>query len=126
VTSSVRDRLIDVPHDVDRQLQQTAELVEVNLGYGDQVHRPRRIDHLAGFRSRSTALAAAADLEALGYEVDGLRRRWFTVWLEFGKETPVDHEAAAAFTREVVGVLDRHDGSYDGWSGFLVTDAGDA
>jgi hypothetical protein len=95
----VRDRLIAVPHDVDRQLQQTAELVEVNLGYGDQVSRPRRIDHLAGFRSRSTALAAAADLEALGYEVDGLRRRWFTVWLEFGKETPVDHEAAAAFTR---------------------------
>ena len=46
-----------MPHDVDRQLQQTAELVEVTLGYGDQVHRPRRIDHLAGFRSRSTALA---------------------------------------------------------------------
>jgi regulator of RNase E activity RraB len=118
----VHDRLIDVPHDVARQLQQTAELVEVNLGW--RPGAPAAPDHhVASFRSRSTALAAAADLEALGYEVDGLRRRWFTVWLEFGKETPVDHEAAAAFTREVVGVLDRHDGSYDGWSGFLVTDA---
>ena len=111
-----------MPNDIDHQLQSTAELVEVNLGYGDQVHRPRRLDHLAGFRSRSAALAAAAELEALGYVTDGLRRRWFTVWLEFGKETPVDHETAAAFTREVVGVVDRHDGSYDGWSGFLVTE----
>jgi hypothetical protein len=103
-----------MPHHLDHQLPQTAELVAVNLGYGEQVHRPRRIDHLAGFRSRSAALAAAGDLEGLGYEIDGLRRCWFTVWLEFGKETPVHHEAAAAFTREVVGVLDRHGGSYDG------------
>jgi hypothetical protein len=115
-----------VPNDLADQLQKTAELVEVNLGYGDEVHRPRRLDHFAGFRSRSAALAAAGELGALGYEIDGLRRRWFTVWLEFGRETPVDHETAAAFTREVVGVLDRHDGRYDGWAGFLVTDAQDA
>jgi hypothetical protein len=115
-----------VPHDHDRRLQMTAEPVEVNLGYGDEVHRPRRLDHLAGFRSRSAALAAAAELEALGYEIDSVRRRWFTVWLEFGKETPVDHDSAAAFTREVVGVLDGHGGTYDGWSGFLVTDHQDA
>ncbi len=69
-------------------------------------------------------MTAARELEALGYEVDRLRRRWFTVWLAFGKETAVDHESAAAFTREVVGVVDRHGGTYDGWSGFLVT--GDA
>jgi hypothetical protein len=111
-----------VPHDIDSQLQMTAELVEVNIGYGDQVHRPRRLDHLAGFRSRSAARAAAGELETLGYEVDGLRRRWLTVWLEFGKETPVDEETAAAFTREVFGIVDRHGGSYDGWSGFLVTE----
>lgn len=106
---------------MDHQLQSTAELVEVNLGYGDQVHRPRRLDHLAGFRSRSAAVAAAGELEALGYEIDGLQRRWFTVWLEFGKETAVDHESAVAFTREVVAVVDRNGGTYDGWSGFLVT-----
>jgi hypothetical protein len=57
-----------MPHDVDARLQMTAELVEVDLGYGDQMH-----------------------------------------------------ETAAAFTREVLAVLDEHGGSYDGWSGFLVT-----
>ncbi|WP_116453136.1 ribonuclease E inhibitor RraB [Blastococcus litoris] len=111
-----------MPNDIDSQLQSTAQLVEVNLGYGDQVHRPRRLDHLAGFRSRSAALAAAGELQALGYEIDGVQRRWFTVWLAFGKETPVDHGTAEAFTREVVGVVDRSGGTYDGWSGFLVTE----
>jgi hypothetical protein len=109
-----------VPHDIDEQVRMTAEVVEVNLAHGDQVHRPRRIDHLAGFRSGSAARAAAAELDGLGYGIDGIQRRWFTVWLEFGKESPVDHETAAAFTREVVGVVDRNGGSYDGWSGFLV------
>jgi hypothetical protein len=112
-----------VPSDLDAQLQMTAELVEVNLGYGDHVIRPRRIDHLAGFRSRAAADAAARDLTARGYRIDGVRRRMLTVWLAFSHETAVEHERAAAFTRELVGVLDQHGGSYDGWSGFLVTGA---
>ena len=38
----------------------------------------------------------------------------------------VGHGRAAEFTREVVGVLDRHSGAYEGWSGYLVTgSAGD-
>jgi hypothetical protein len=106
--------------DIDGQLALAAELVETNLGYGDQVDQPRRIDHLAGFRSRSAARSAAADLEAAGYRIDGIRRRWFTVWLEFSAVTAVDHATAAAFTQEVLAVVDRHGGSYDGWSGFLV------
>jgi Regulator of ribonuclease activity B len=107
--------------DIDRQLALTAELVEVNLGYGDQIDQPRRIDHGAEFRSRSAARAAAADLEAAGYRIDGVRRRWFTVFLAFSAVTAADHGTAAAFTREVVDIVDRHGGSYDGWSGFLVS-----
>jgi hypothetical protein len=34
--------------------------------------------------------------------------------------TAVDHVTAAAFTREVVGIIGRHGGRYDGWGGFLV------
>ena len=112
-----------MPHDLDEQLALTAQLVEVNLGHGDLVTRPRRLDHLAAFRSRTSAVAAAEELQTRGYEIDGLGRRWFTVWLEFGKEAAVDHDSAAAFTREVVDVIDRHGGAYDGWSGFLVTEA---
>jgi hypothetical protein len=33
---------------------------------------------------------------------------------------PIDHEAAAAFTREILAIVDRHGGHDDGWGGFLV------
>ncbi|GAA3174764.1 hypothetical protein GCM10010531_30430 [Blastococcus jejuensis] len=110
-----------MPHDIDEQLALTAQVVEQNLTVGDHVDRPRQIDHLAAFRSRAAARAAAADLEVAGYRIDSVRRRLLTVWLEFSAVTPVDHEHAAAFTREVIGILDRHQGVYDGWGGFVVT-----
>ena len=112
-----------MPQDIDQQLEMTAQVVEVNLSHGDQVDRPRQIDHLAAFRSRASAAAAAAELQAAGYRIDGMRRRLLKVWLEFSGVTAVGHERAAEFTREVVGILDRHSGVYDGWSGFLVTGA---
>ena len=102
------------------QLRLTAETVETNLGHGDQVRSPRPIDHTAAFRSRRAAVAAGDELTAAGYRVDGLYRRLLTVWLEFSAMTAVDHDTAAAFTREVVGVVGRHGGRYDGWGGFLV------
>ncbi|MCZ2838901.1 ribonuclease E inhibitor RraB [Modestobacter sp. VKM Ac-2985] len=106
--------------DLGSQLRRTTETVEANLGHGDQVHAPRPIDHLAGFRSRSAATAAGEELTAAGYRVDGLYRRLRTVWLEFSAMTAVDHGTADAFTREIVGIVDRHGGRYDGWGGFLV------
>jgi hypothetical protein len=113
-------------HSLPEQLRLTAEVVEANLGHGDVVTAPRPIDHLAGFRSRSAAVAAGEELTAAGYRVDGLYRRRLTVWLEFSAMTAVDHATAAAFTREVVGIVQRHGGRYDGWGGFLVpADSGD-
>jgi regulator of RNase E activity RraB len=102
------------------QLRLTAETVEANLGHGDQVGAPRPIDHTAAFRSRRAAVAAGEELTRAGYRVDGVYRRLATVWLEFSAMTAVDHATAAAFTREVVGIVERHGGRYDGWGGFLV------
>jgi hypothetical protein len=109
-----------VPGDLAQQLELTARTVQENLRHGDQVTQPRPIDHLAGFRSRSAATAAAEELTAAGYRIDGLYRRLLTVWLEFSAMTAVDHATAAAFTREVVEIVERHGGRYDGWGGFLV------
>ncbi|MCZ2829456.1 ribonuclease E inhibitor RraB [Modestobacter sp. VKM Ac-2986] len=102
------------------QLRRTAETVEANLGHGDHVAAPRPIDHTAAFRTRRAAVAAGEELTAAGYRVDGLYRRLATVWLEFSAMTAVDHATAAAFTREVVAIIGRHGGRYDGWGGFLV------
>ncbi|MGY1838399.1 MULTISPECIES: ribonuclease E inhibitor RraB [unclassified Modestobacter] len=106
------------------QLRLTAETVEANLGHGDQVHAPRPIDHLAGFRSRRAAAAASAELVQAGYRIDGTYRRLLTVWVEFSAMTAVDHDSAAAFTREIVAIVGRHGGRYDGWGGFLVPPEG--
>jgi len=102
------------------QLRLTAETVETNLGHGDRVTAPRPIDHTASFRSRSAATAGGGDLTAAGYRVDGLYRRLLTVRLEFSAMTAVDHATAAAFTCEIVAIVARHGGRYDGWGGFLV------
>jgi regulator of RNase E activity RraB len=110
-----------VAHDVDEQLQLTAHVVEQNVSVGDRVDEPRQIDHLAGFRSKRAATAAAEELQAAGYRIDGMRRRFLRVCVESSRETAVDHASAAAFTREVIGILDRHDGAYDGWGGFVRT-----
>ena len=111
-----------MPQDVEEQVALGAQLVEERLGLGDRVHEPRPIDHLAGFRTRKAAEAAGEELVAAGYRIDGLRRRFLTVWLEFSAITAVDHDSAAAFTREVVAVVNRHGGTYDGWGGFVLTD----
>ncbi len=103
-----------MPQDVEEQVGLSAQVVEQNLSIGDRVHEPRPIDHLAGFRSRKAADAAAQELVAAGYRIDGLRRRFLTVWLEFSTITAVDHATAAAFIREVVGIVNRHGGTYDG------------
>ena len=108
-------------HDLDEQLRQTAQVVEQNLAIGDRVSEPRRIDHLAGFRAKAAAVAAADELRAAGYRIDSVRRRFLTVLVEFSRETAVDHASAAAFTREIVDILDRHEGTYDGWGGFVRT-----
>jgi hypothetical protein len=107
-------------HDIDEQIALTRDVLEVNVAHGDRLSEPRQIDHAASFRSRTAAVAAAAEFEAAGYRVDAVRRHWLTVWLEFSKQTPVDHTSAEAFTREVVGIVDRHGGRYDGWGGHLV------
>ena len=106
--------------DVEEQVALGAQLVEQRLGLGDRVHELRPIDHLAGFRTRKAAQAAGEELVAAGYRIDGLYRRFFTVWLEFSAMTAVDSATAAAFTREIVGIVNRHGGTYDGWGGFLV------
>ncbi|OMQ15349.1 hypothetical protein A7K94_0210115 [Modestobacter sp. VKM Ac-2676] len=61
-----------------------------------------------------------------GYRIDGIYRRLLTVRVEFSAMTAVDHDSAAAFTREIVAIVGRHGGRYDGWGGFLVPPEGTA
>jgi regulator of RNase E activity RraB len=104
--------------ELDNQLELTADLVRQRLDMGDRADVPREVEHSAIFRNKEDATAAADALSALGYQVL-IHRRWLRYVLEFSHVTAVDHHSAAEFTRQVVPVIERHRGTYDGW-GALV------
>ncbi|WP_273652480.1 ribonuclease E inhibitor RraB [Cellulomonas fimi] len=103
---------------LDHQLAMTADLVEHMRAIGDKVDVPRQVDHLAFFPKRA-ADAVVADLTAAGFSVGEAQRRLFKVGVEFHRTDACDQESAAAFTRDVVGIVNRHGGSYDGWSSMV-------
>lgn len=107
-----------VTDELDQQLRMTAALVGQRLSMGDRADVAREVDHTATFRTKAEAERAASALATLGYEV-GLHRRWPKIVLEFTHVTAVDHDTAAAFTREVVPVIVQHGGDYDGWGAML-------
>lgn len=102
---------------LDQQLSFTRDQIQQRLSMGDRLDVPREVDHSAEFRKRGSAEEAAGELRALGYRVSLGKRGLFKVLLEASKITAVDEATAAAFTREVYGVVAKHDGSYDGWGG---------
>lgn len=104
--------------DMDRQVESTAELVRVRLGMGDRADVAREVAHNAVFKRKADAEAAAVELSSLGYVVD-VRRSWLRHAVQFTRVTAVDHATAEAFTREVVAVIERHGGEYDGWGAMI-------
>lgn len=85
---------------------------------GDEVAVPRSIDHLIRV-PRSRADSLVADLEAAGFRVYNRKSR-VKVSIEFDRDDAVDQESAAAFTREVMALADRHGGEYDGWGALIL------
>jgi regulator of RNase E activity RraB len=108
-----------VATDLDQQLVLSASLVNQRVEMGDRAELSRSVDHMAFFKSRSKAEEAARDLQAAGFKIDGVKRRFLRVAVEFSRTDAVDHATASAFTREVVTVINKHDGDYDGWGSFL-------
>lgn len=104
---------------MDHELELSASLVNQRVEMGDRAELPRQVDHTAFFKSRSRAEAAAHDLEAVRFTIDGVKRHFLRVGVEFSRCDAVDHESASAFTREVATVVNTHEGEYDGWGAFL-------
>ncbi|MFJ6679701.1 ribonuclease E inhibitor RraB [Microbacterium sp. NPDC091382] len=89
------------------QRQQRAEM-------GDVLETPRLVEHFAYFSRRSQAQAAADDLITAGFEVARARRGLKTV-LKATRTEALGDDQVARFLREVVDIVERHRGDYDGW-----------
>lgn len=107
--------------ELDGQLAANAALVEHRLSMGDLAEQPRPLDHMAYFPKKA-ADAAVAELQAANFTVDTTRKGLRKVRVEFSRTDAADLDSADAFTREILDIVGRHGGNYDGWAGFLITD----
>jgi hypothetical protein len=108
-----------MPEDINHQLALTSDLVAQRLSMGDKGDVPRQVDHLAYFK-KAKADAAMQDLETAGFTISDVQRKLLKVGIEFHRCDACDQKSAEDFTREVVAIVNRHDGSYDGWASFLA------
>ena len=106
-----------MPHDLNKQLDLNRQQIEQRIAMGDKLATPRPVDHSAEFKKRKSADTAGDELRALGYQVTIGKRGLLKVLLEATKLSAVDAVTAEAFTREVIGVVEKHGGDYDGWGG---------
>jgi hypothetical protein len=112
------------PGRYDRQFMLNRRLQEIFEEKGDCMEIPREIDHVAFFPSEAQAQAALAELQAAGFRGDPLRApaQEGGAWaLEFHRDDVVADEKPDLFCCEILGVLERHEGEYDGWGATLVT-----
>jgi hypothetical protein len=85
-------------------------------GSGDVLTAPRTLDHHALFDAEAGAGAAGLELGALGYAVDPVSKSddgRFS--LQFHREDSLADGRVNAVCAEVLGVVARHGGDYDGW-----------
>ncbi|QHC62155.1 hypothetical protein GSU69_05285 [Rathayibacter festucae] len=104
---------------LEAQRERAAQQLEVRLRYGDQVWELREVDHFAVFSRRSRARRAGRALVAAGFEIAISRLRLRLV-LVASHHAAVDEEATTAFLRQVIEVVEREGGRYDGWRAEIV------
>lgn len=102
----------------------TVAMVAQRVAMGDAPHVPRPLDHLVVVPRRHVE-AVQAELVAAGFRIDGVRRGLRRARVEFSRIDAADVETADAFTREILDVVGRHGGEYDGWAGYLAADPAD-
>jgi regulator of RNase E activity RraB len=102
--------LLELQHIFNRRLLTQLE------SSGDVLTAPRVLDHHALFDSERAAMTASAELAALGYSVDAPAKNEDARYsLEFHREDPLADGRVDAVCTEVLGVVTRHGGEYDGW-----------
>ncbi|HVF03889.1 MAG TPA: ribonuclease E inhibitor RraB [Frankiaceae bacterium] len=82
---------------------------------GDDLTKPREVEHFGWFKGSRAAERAARELAGLGYDTTVRRDGWRSFELRAARVTAIDEETADTFTREVHDVVVWHGGDYEGW-----------
>ena len=109
----VRDEL--TPDAWQRNIMDDNQVVQELEGHGDRLSQPRAVEFLAYFPDAEHAESAAEDLRSLGFAVTVERGDEADFVLQAIRRDAVEPPALHEVTWEVRGVVERHDGMYDGW-----------
>ncbi|MFC5000507.1 DUF695 domain-containing protein [Dactylosporangium cerinum] len=109
----VREEL--TPDAWQRNIMDDNQVVQELEGHGDRLSQPRPVEFLAYFPATDHAEAAAEDLRNLGFAVTVERGDEADFILQAIRRDAVEPPALHEVTWEVRGVVERHDGVYDGW-----------
>lgn len=97
---------------------QEAQRMELN----DRFEVPRPVEHFAYFRRRAFANVAGAELQSRGFSVE-IGRRGLQTFLQATREEPLDFASVERFLSEVIAVVERSRGDYDGWGAAVEASA---
>ncbi|WP_435745813.1 ribonuclease E inhibitor RraB [Microbacterium sp. PMB16] len=98
----------------ERQLAMWPVQRDQRAGMNDDLLVPREVEHFAYFTRRRKAASAADDLVTSGFTV-ATARRGLKIGLQASRRESLSDESVARFLREVISVVEIHDGNYDGW-----------
>ena len=87
---------------------------EHRLGMGDDLPAPRPVDHFMIFRRRAAAEAAAGALRAENFEVT-IQRQGLRLMVQATRTDTLDDAAVRRFLADVILLVEKARGSYDGW-----------
>jgi hypothetical protein len=110
----VRDTL--APDDRQHRLLQDLALVGILTEHGDPLDIPRDVEHVAFFVEQTPAEDAAAALRADGFAADVERDDEGDFALLARRQDPVAPPTVHELTWRVKETVERHGGTYDGWS----------
>jgi len=109
------------PRSLEALRAMSSEQLAQRVKMGDHLELPREVEHIALMPDRSHADAAAGELAGLGFRVvqqrEGLKRRRLTA---IG-ESSIEPDTVDAFVDDIHDLITRHSGSYECWTGAILT-----
>ena len=109
----VRDEL--TPDAWQRNIMDDNQVVQELEAHGDRLSAPRPVEFLAYFPEAAKAEGAAEELRVEGFAVTVERGDEADFVLQAIRRDPVEPPALHETTWQVRGIVERHDGLYDGW-----------
>ena len=117
--SRVRDEL--TPDAWQRNIMDDNQVVQELEAHGDRLSAPRAVEFLAYFPDPERAESAAEELRVDGFAVTVERGDEGDFVLQSIRRDPVEPPALHEVTWKVRGIVERHDGLYDGWGCMVQT-----